>query len=180
MTKTNWSPIKRDFIEEGTSYSELAKKHGVSEVAIRSQACRGKWKTGAQQLATQVQQKVVESLAERSKKHVEKMLKRYDDWLDTIDKTITVATKKAKAKESSMRDIIQTQIQIDQQARKVYGLDQRELEAQGAMIPLGGVELQQKMLEEIAMIRELFEGGKIKTIDIDPAEVAKMKIIRGI
>lgn len=177
MTKTNWAPIKEAYQRGEGSCRELAEKFGVSFIAIRNRCNREGWKSEMVKIGEKVTQKVVESLAQRGVAHAERMLKRYDNWLCKIDKVMPLAMKKIK--EASLRDLVTSQTQLDQAARKAYGLDQRELESQGAVIPIGGLELQAKMLEQIYAIKALVKEGKIKTIDIDPDEVAKMKIIRG-
>lgn len=175
MTKTNWLPIKEAYLKGEGTYKQLAERFGVPESTIEKRASREKWTQKTAELVRKVEEKVVESLAQTGIKHAQRMLERYDKWLVKVDKAVA----KRKIADASTRELFKIQSESDDKVRRICGMDQRELEAQGAIIPLGGLELQAKILDQIYAIKALVKDGKIKTVDIEAAEVAKMRIVRG-
>ena len=81
MGSVNYKKIKAEYIAGGTSYRELAKKHGVSFSTLRKVAAKEQWtelrnKTGAKR-----DTKIVESISDQE-------AKRATDIIDVADKLL--------------------------------------------------------------------------------------------
>lgn len=81
MDCVNWKKIKAEYIAGGTSYRELAKKHGVSFNTLKTHAVEERWYTLRQQAYNKATTKMVESI---STKEAEKAV----DIVDVADKLL--------------------------------------------------------------------------------------------
>lgn len=62
---TNWTKIRNEYINGGISYSELAKKHGVSMSTLSKRAAAEKWAETKEQQTQTIRKKLETKTAEK-------------------------------------------------------------------------------------------------------------------
>ena len=101
---TDWSKIKAEYIQGGISYRKLAQKYGVSFSSISRRMRDEKWTDLREQSEIKANAKIVQSVADKKAKRVDKIEQAADLLLDMIvqgirDGSLNLTTK------NSMRDI---------------------------------------------------------------------------
>ena len=81
---TDWKKIKAEYIRGGISYRQLAEKYGVSSNAIFRKGKQENWTDLKKQSQRKADAKLVESVAEKDAKRVDKIVDIADVLLDKI------------------------------------------------------------------------------------------------
>ena len=101
----DWKKIKAEYIrDESASYRSLSEKYGVSFSSIQKKAASEKWTDLRKKSCSKAAEKIVESVAEKQAKRVDKIQTIADMLLDMIEKGIMDGTINPTSK-NSMRDL---------------------------------------------------------------------------
>ena len=106
----DWKKIKAEYIRGGISYRALATKHGVSLSSITRRSSKEKWAALRVQAENNATTKIVESVASKEAKRVDRIQSLADTLLEMIEKSIKDGTlitdaKDLRAVTASIKDL---------------------------------------------------------------------------
>jgi transposase-like protein len=108
---TDWNKIKAEYIQGGISYRKLAQKYGVSFSSISRRMRDEKWTDLREQSEIKANAKIVQSVADKKAKRVDKIEQAADLLLDMIvqgirDGSLNLTTKNSMCDiTGALRDI---------------------------------------------------------------------------
>ena len=105
----DWNELKKEYIQGGTSYRKLAKKHDVSFQILQNVAKKEKWTELVRRANDETNTKIVKAVAKENAKHMLKINKVADKLLDKIDATLdsldAIDSQSIKHFTSALKDI---------------------------------------------------------------------------
>lgn len=113
----DWDALKTLYIK-GASFAEIAKRSGISAVAVRAHASRYKWKEAVAAASTALQQSVTLTWAERGQHWANRVGDVVEKHLAHIERA-EPGSMKARDFESLLR-VLET---LDKIGRRTFGLD---------------------------------------------------------
>lgn len=83
-----WSKIKAEYIQGGTSYRKLCAKYGVSRTTLEKKARDEKWTALRRQTQGKAEAKIINAISDKSAKIDEKYFRLVDKLLKKAEETI--------------------------------------------------------------------------------------------
>ena len=152
----DWKRIRREYIAGGTSYRELAEKHGVSFNSLRQVAAKEHWKDAKDKCNAESITKIIEIESDKNADRMKRLLKVSDELLDVVEDAVRsfkagdlamdrTALKSLSGTIKDIKDIqsIKTELDIEEQKARIANL-KRQAEADN-----GPKDIEVKMASDV-------------------------------
>ncbi len=91
MQKTNWEPIKTEYVTTRTTYKELAVKHNVPFNTVKQLGRKYKWGVARKEYSENVAKKILQKTSENEAIHIANQIKNLQATADNLSAMLALA-----------------------------------------------------------------------------------------